>query len=50
MVYNPKARHIKKIDQIADWLVAAFDSQKYPCFAKDFIHPKDINYKGTHYV
>lgn len=49
MVYNPRARHIKKIDQVADWLVATFDNQKHPYFAKEFIHPKDINFNGAHY-
>lgn len=39
MTYHPDARRTPRVATMLDWLVTAFNPQKYPWFRDEFIHP-----------
>ena len=39
MTYHPDARRTPRVATMIDWLIASFDSSKYPWFRDEFIHP-----------
>ena len=48
MTYHPDAKRIARVKRTIDWLVQAFDPQRFPWFRDEFIHPEKLNetYKG----
>lgn len=42
LTYHPDAARIPRIRRLIDWLVDAFSPKRYPWFADEFIHPRDL--------
>ena len=42
MTYHPDARSIRRVSFFIDWLKTLFDPKRYPWFADEFIHPRDL--------
>jgi DNA-binding transcriptional LysR family regulator len=42
MTYHPDARSVRRVSVFIDWLRTLFDPRRYPWFADDFIHPRDL--------
>jgi DNA-binding transcriptional LysR family regulator len=42
LVYHPDLAKTPRVRLLIDWLVEAFSPRRYPWFADDFIHPKDL--------
>jgi DNA-binding transcriptional LysR family regulator len=42
MTYHPDAREIRRVATFIDWLRTLFDPKRYPWFADEFIHPRDL--------
>jgi transcriptional regulator with XRE-family HTH domain len=42
MTYHPDARSVRRVSVFIDWLRTLFDAKRYPWFADDFIHPRDL--------
>ncbi len=42
LTYHPDARRTKRIARTIDWFRSIFDSQRYPWFRDEFIHPRDL--------
>lgn len=48
MTYHPDAKRIARVKRTIDWIVQAFDPQRFPWFRDEFIHPDKLSeiYKG----
>ena len=42
LAYHPDAAKIARVRSLIDWLIEAFSPKKYPWFADEFIHPRDL--------
>jgi DNA-binding transcriptional LysR family regulator len=42
MTYHPDARGVARVSFFMDWLKTLFDPKRYPCFADEFIHPREL--------
>lgn len=42
MTYHPDARALRRVSIFIDWLKTLFDSKRYPWFADEFIHPREL--------
>lgn len=42
LAYHPDAGKIPRIRRLLDWIIEAFDPQKFPWFRDEFIHPNDL--------
>jgi DNA-binding transcriptional LysR family regulator len=42
LAYHPDAARIPRVRRLLDWVIDAFDPQKFPWFRDEFIHPKDL--------
>jgi DNA-binding transcriptional LysR family regulator len=42
LAYHPDAAKIARVRSLIDWLVEVFSPKKYPWFADEFIHPRDL--------
>jgi len=42
LVYHPDLAKIPRVRLVIDWLVETFSPRRYPWFADDFIHPRDL--------
>jgi DNA-binding transcriptional LysR family regulator len=42
LAYHPDAAKIARVRSLIDWLIEAFSPRKYPWFADEFIHPRDL--------
>jgi DNA-binding transcriptional LysR family regulator len=42
LAYHPDAAKIARVRSLIDWLIEAFLPKKYPWFADEFIHPRDL--------
>ena len=42
LTYHPDARSVRRVSVFIDWLRTLFDPRRYPWFADDFIHPRDL--------
>jgi len=38
------SRSAPRVAQMIDWIVDSFDSQKFPCFDDEFIHPREFKW------
>ena len=42
MTYHPDARALRRVSIFMDWLKTLFDSKRYPWFADEFVHPREL--------
>jgi DNA-binding transcriptional LysR family regulator len=42
LTYHPDARSVRRVSSFIDWLRTLFDSNRYPWFSDDFIHPREL--------
>jgi DNA-binding transcriptional LysR family regulator len=42
LAYHPDAAKIARVRSLIDWLIEVFSPRKYPWFADEFIHPRDL--------
>jgi len=42
LAYHPDAGRIPRVRRMLDWIIDSFDPKKFPWFADDFIHPRDL--------
>jgi len=42
LTFHPDARSIRRVSVFIDWLRTLFDARRYPWFADEFIHPRDL--------
>jgi len=42
MTYHPDVRSVRRVSVFIDWLRSLFDGKRYPWFADEFIHPRDL--------
>jgi DNA-binding transcriptional LysR family regulator len=42
LTYHPDVARIPRVRRLIDWLIEAFSSKRYPWFAEEFIHPRDL--------
>lgn len=42
LAYHPDAGRIPRVRRMLDWVIDAFDPNKFPWFQDEFIHPKDL--------
>lgn len=42
LAYHPDASRIPRVRRLLDWVINAFDPQKFPWFQDEFIHPRDL--------
>jgi len=42
MTYHPDVRSVRRVSVFIDWLRSLFDAKRYPWFADEFIHPRDL--------
>jgi DNA-binding transcriptional LysR family regulator len=42
MTYHPDARGVARVSFFMDWLKTLFDAKRYPWFADEFIHPREL--------
>lgn len=42
LTYHPDAGRIPRVRKMIDWIVASFDSRKFPWFRDEFIHPDEL--------
>jgi DNA-binding transcriptional LysR family regulator len=42
LTYHPDVARIARVRRMIDWLIDAFSPKKYPWFADEFIHPRDL--------
>ncbi|KAA5597165.1 LysR family transcriptional regulator [Blastochloris sulfoviridis] len=42
LTYHPDAAKIARVRRLIDWMIAAFDPDRFPWFRDDFIHPRDF--------
>ncbi len=42
LVYHPDLAKTPRVRLMIDWLVEIFSPKRYPCFADEFIHPRDL--------
>jgi DNA-binding transcriptional LysR family regulator len=42
MTYHPDARSVRRVSLFIDWMRSLFDAKRYPWFADEFIHPRDL--------
>jgi len=42
LAYHPDAARIPRVRRLLDWVINAFDPQKFPWFRDEFIHPRDL--------
>ncbi|MCZ7661225.1 MAG: substrate-binding domain-containing protein [Xanthobacteraceae bacterium] len=42
LVCRPEVRRIPRVGRTIEWLVDSFDSRRYPWFAEQFIHPREL--------
>jgi DNA-binding transcriptional LysR family regulator len=47
LVYHPDLAKIPRVRLVIDWLVETFSARRYPWFAEDFIHPRDLPDKAS---
>ena len=43
MTYHPDARSVARVSFFMDWLKTLFDPKRYPWFADEFIHPRELS-------
>jgi DNA-binding transcriptional LysR family regulator len=42
LAYHPDAGRIPRVRRMLDWIIDSFDPKKFPWFADEFIHPRDL--------
>lgn len=42
LAYHPDAGRIPRVRRMLDWIIESFDPKKFPWFADEFIHPRDL--------
>lgn len=42
MTYHPDVKRIARVKRTIDWITQSFDSQRFPWFRDDFIHPSKL--------
>jgi DNA-binding transcriptional LysR family regulator len=42
MTYHPDARGTRRVSMFIDWVKTLFDPKRYPWFADEFIHPREL--------
>lgn len=42
ITYHPDARSVRRVSSFIDWLRTLFDSNRYPWFSDEFIHPREL--------
>jgi DNA-binding transcriptional LysR family regulator len=42
LAYHPDAGRIPRVRRMLDWIIASFDPKRFPWFADEFIHPRDL--------
>ena len=42
IAYHPDVRSVRRVSSFIDWLRTLFDSNRYPWFSDEFIHPRDL--------
>ena len=42
ITYHPDARSVRRVASFIDWLRTLFDSNRYPWFSDEFIHPREL--------
>ncbi len=50
LTYHPAVRNNKQIALVIDWIRTIFDSQHYPWFRDEFIHPNELVKQAPHDV
>jgi DNA-binding transcriptional LysR family regulator len=42
LVYHPDVRRIRRVEYALDWVKSIFDGHRFPWFADEFVHPRDL--------
>ena len=42
LTYHPDVRSVRRVSSFIDWLRTLFDSNRYPWFSDEFIHPREL--------
>jgi DNA-binding transcriptional LysR family regulator len=42
LAYHPDVRQVRRVASFIDWLRTLFDSNRYPWFSDEFIHPREL--------
>lgn len=48
LTFHPAVGDLPRVRRLIDWLVDAFDPQRFPWFRDEFIHPQDLAKSSAH--